>query len=305
MPSSRPRERMSQGSDTVTTRHRIAGRRPTVDLPSIGRRLPRPLVEAAVSAYVAASSALGRNRFVYEYDGRTFRYEYDDFYSFAYLYDCIVDGAMRHEGISLSVLDLEPSFDAIVDVGAHFGVYAVALGVLNPETPVYAFEPNAKNAAVLRANVAANELDATVVERAVSDVDGEIEFFEHPDAHNVHTTARPADADSYTATRLESVTLSRLFAEASIEDAFLKIDAEGEEGKIVDDLLSNASGGRLSGILEVHPERMPTPASDLFDALEANGFEYAVIKARAETPGYYFSNFEPVEEVVASSASGR
>ena len=296
---------MSQRSDTVSRRHPFAGGRPSVDLTSIGRRFPRPLVKAAGSAYVAASSALGRNQFVYEYDGRTFRYEYTDFYSFAYLYNCIVDGRMRHEGLSLDLLDLEPSFDAIVDVGAHFGVYTVALGVLNPETPVYAFEPSERNAAVLRANMDVNGIDGSVVERAVSDGDGEMEFFEHPRAHNAHTTARPDNATEFSTTRTESIALSQLFAAEAIDDAFLKIDAEGEEGKIVEDLLSNASDGRLSGILEVHPERMHTPVDNLFDALDANGFEYAMVKAKAKTPGYYFSNFESVEAVLEANGCER
>ena len=293
---------MSQGSDTVSLRHRIADRTSPIDLTSVGKRMPLSLVKPAGSAYVAAAKALDRNRFVYEYDGHEFHYEYTDFYSFAYLYNCIRDGSMRHEGISLEVLELAPSFDAIVDVGAHFGVYAVALGVLNPETPVYAVEPNARNAAVLQANLAANGIDGTVIERAVSDGTGAIEFFEHPSAHNAHTTARPADAREFSTTRTESIALSQLFAEESIDDAFLKIDAEGEEGKIVDDLLSNAGNGRLSGILEVHPERMHTPVGDLFESLDAHGFEYAVIKEKATSPGYYFSNFESVDEVLGRGA---
>lgn len=265
------------------------------DLTRIGRRIPSPLVEWLGSAYVAQSTARNRNVFEYDHDGETFEYEYDDFATFGYLYRCITGGRTRHEGIPLEVFDLSPAFDAVVDVGAHFGLYSVILGVLNPETPLFAFEPNDRNAAVLRANLERNDIRATVENAAVTGAGGDVEFFEHATAHNAHTTTREGAAGDFSVTRATSKRLSTLLEAGDIRTPFVKLDAEGEEETILPDLLEEAEFDRLSGILEIHPERMSTDPEDLFALLEDHGVAYAPIKRTEKTPAYYISTFEDVE----------
>lgn len=265
-------------------------------LREVGRRLPAPLVERAVEWYVRLARARGTNVHRYVHDGREYAFEYADFDSFAYLHGCLVDGVTRHERIPLSLFDL-PDLDAAIDVGAHFGLYAVILGVRNPGTPVYAFEPDASNAAICRRNLARNGVDGTVVEAAVDAEDGTVTFYEHEDAHNVHTAVRPAETGPYAVRECESASLSTLFERESIEDAFVKVDAEGGELAILEDLLENARYGRLCGLVELHPERLPAPddVAAVLDLLADHGVDYAPVNG---TDRYYVSTFQDASGVV-------
>lgn len=269
-----------------------AGARTRPALARVGRAFPLSLVKVGLTPYVEFTKRMGSNYLTYSYDGAEFRFRYRDFYSFVYQYDCISGGVTRHEGIPLEVLDLGTEFDAILDVGAHFGTYSVILGVLNPGTRLYAFEPSSYNAEILGENVEINGIRGEVREELVSGSDERRKFFEHRSAHMSHTAARPDDPDEYLPTYKDSVAISSVFAEESITDAFLKIDAEGEEVEIITDLLTCADFDRISGILEIHPERIPGSESEVLDLLEANGFTCSTIKMWGKNPGYYFSNFE-------------
>lgn len=71
-----------------------------------------------------------------------------------------------------AVLDaLEPG-DVVFDVGANVGAYTCFLARRLPADRVVAFEPHPANLAALRANLALNDADATLVERALSDASG-------------------------------------------------------------------------------------------------------------------------------------
>jgi FkbM family methyltransferase len=69
--------------------------------------------------------------------------------------------------------------DVVIDVGANIGFFTVLASILvGPTGRVVAFEPGADNLVRLRANLAHNDCqNVTVIEKAVTNQVGEIEFF--------------------------------------------------------------------------------------------------------------------------------
>ena len=135
---------------------------------------------------------------------------------------------------------LKPGMSAI-DIGANHGVYALSMAkAVRPDGRVWAFEPVAATAAMLRRSIARNGLDNLDLRMlALSDHEGIDIFYTYPNSEmNSFTRFEPTDGSV-----TEEVTVSTLDRQfpspvgAAID--FVKIDAEGEEAKIV------ASGERF------------------------------------------------------------
>lgn len=111
------------------------------------------------------------------------------------------------------------------DIGAHHGVYTVALARLCDR--VIAVEPFPESAARVRENLALNELSAEIVEAAVSDKVGTAEFQlspNGPQCHSLHDALRFAGETMNVAV----TTLDALAEEFGVPD-FVKLDIERGE----------------------------------------------------------------------------
>ncbi len=139
----------------------------------------------------------------------------------------------------------DPEFDWLVeqsqearhfaDIGAHIGMYTIAIAALRPSIRVTAFEASAAIAARLRANIASNAEVAsriTVVEKAVSDSTGTRAFLDHGGANSA-VGRLIADGDFRSrATPVAAVTLSDYFSHRPPPD-LVKIDVEGAELEVL------------------------------------------------------------------------
>ncbi len=119
-----------------------------------------------------------------------------------------------------------------VDVGANLGYYTlIAARLVGPSGRVHAFEPNARMRAALEHNIALNSLpNVEVHDQAVSDVVGEISFYESSwEANQGISSIYPGSARS-TEVRVSSTTLDRLVSEGDGRRIDLvKMDIEGAE----------------------------------------------------------------------------
>ena len=126
------------------------------------------------------------------------------------------------------------SGERAVDIGANHGVYALSMArSVGPDGHVWAFEPASETADTLSAGVEANGFrHVTIDRRAVSDRSGSarLRVGEHCE---LNALARDGGPRSDT----EPVELTTLDEAASRHDwgdvDFLKLDAEGEEARIV------------------------------------------------------------------------
>jgi len=122
----------------------------------------------------------------------------------------------------------------IIDIGANYGVYALSMArTVGPTGYVWAFEPASSTADHLAAGIEANGFGHVSLQRyALSDRIGTAELY-----LNAHSELNSLlDSSSHPGAR-ETVALSTLddcFSRFDWQDiAFVKIDAEGEEARIL------------------------------------------------------------------------
>lgn len=235
---------------------------------------------------VALETAAGKNTIPIQVGDIRVEYVYLNAASMLYFKLSLDDDRISHE-VPYSMLDLPPEYDLAIDVGAHFGIYSVLLGALN-ELDVVCFEPSEQNRRVLAANMIHNGIDAPVDDRVVTGSDGEIAFYEGRKlASNDHTTTPFDDSASATSTRA-TVSLSTVIDDADVDAVFAKIDAEGEEDGIIEDLVS-FDGEILSGLVELHPDLLDTDPDDVLERLTDAGFHVEPVPS-VGNPIYRFAN---------------
>jgi FkbM family methyltransferase len=122
--------------------------------------------------------------------------------------------------------------DVIFDVGVNYG-YTSAWFARWAQR-VYAFEPNPKNQSLIREQLRIRAIDnVELVETAVSDREGEAEFFVKPqDGH--HSLGDIGASETIDRIRVPVTTLDRFATERGIDRiGLLKIDVEGYEAEVL------------------------------------------------------------------------
>jgi FkbM family methyltransferase len=142
--------------------------------------------------------------------------------------------------------------DCITDIGAHFGLYAIAFAKrAGAGGCVLAVEADPMNVQVLRAHVRLNQVEniVMVIPQALSDREGEAEWH----SQDMQSVVKPAEAGS-AGPKVKMTTLDRI-SEGRRVDVVL-VDIEGYEeaalrgGRIL--LMDKARRPRLI-VIEVHP----------------------------------------------------
>jgi FkbM family methyltransferase len=134
--------------------------------------------------------------------------------------------------------------DVVVDIGANIGFLTVLAALLvGPTGRVVAFEPDPGNVERLRANLALNEcLNVTIIEKAVTNQVGEVEFFLNSDTSDGNALWDPAQFPGNVkclATQ-KRITLPGTTLDAEWEQLRLpapkviKIDTEGAEQRVLE-----------------------------------------------------------------------
>ena len=142
--------------------------------------------------------------------------------------------------------------DCIADIGAHFGLYAIAFAKrAGAGGCVLAVEADPVNAEVLRAHVRLNQVEGIVqvIAKALSDYEGEAEWH----SQDMQSVAKPAEAGS-AGTKVDMTTLDRN-SEGRRVDVVL-VDIEGYEEAALRggrNLLSDPSRRPRLIVIEVHP----------------------------------------------------
>jgi len=143
-------------------------------------------------------------------------------------------GCMDFERVQAKMINeaLRPSM-TVLDLGANIGYYTLLIARrLQGSGRVYAFEPEAFNFRLLRANVLANGYENVILLRhAVSDIDGGIKLFrggnsgEHSLCYD--NISRHAGSECVSVTTLDS------FAKNIGRVDMVKMDIQGAEGRAI------------------------------------------------------------------------
>lgn len=158
-----------------------------------------------------------------------------------------------YERFSLDLLNvLVEEGTTVIDIGAHYGIYSLLSAQRAGQ--VFAFEPVAENFSILQKNIADNAFkNITVINKAVSDSDGEVTFnvpwasdsagfYEHPNAESIRKVkVQTAAIDS---------------ALPNVDDlSFVKIDTEGHEIHVLEGMQQILKRNKKAKLLvEFNPE---------------------------------------------------
>lgn len=260
--------------------------------------LPRPITALGMAAFIESKKTYGNNYFSFEVNGTQIWYEYTGLRDFSFFYNAI-RGEETREQVPVDLFDLSNA-DAALDLGAHFGLYSVLLGALNPKIPVYAFEPMPSNVEVLKRNIDRNHLDVEVHQAAVNGTGGQVQMESGGQVHGLRFYSdtvegrildEPRSMGAEGTIMVQGIKLSKFLSDRGIKRPFLKIDIEGAEYTVVKDLLDNGDIDSVSGFLELHPGMCTGgDAHEILFWFEANDIAFELVKDyNPSRPGYYFT----------------
>jgi FkbM family methyltransferase len=154
-------------------------------------------------------------------------------------------------------VELIDEADVFVDVGANQGIFTLVGATRNSQLRIFSFEPNPNVHALLRTNVAINDLTNRVTVRsdAVSDRPGEVAFHVPPSPFSaIGALADVAfrDDDGITTT-VPAVRLDDVLATEDVD--VIKIDVEGAEARVIEGaqaLLRRTRPAIIMEVLEPH-----------------------------------------------------
>ena len=121
----------------------------------------------------------------------------------------------------------------IIDIGGHLGFFSILASVLNPDIPIYTFEPHIGNFELLKTNLKNNRIKNVYPKQlAVTDSVGQmdLQISKEDLSHSIIKTLEPTGETQ----KVQTTTLERIFKKNRIERCdLLKLDCEGSEFKII------------------------------------------------------------------------
>ena len=125
--------------------------------------------------------------------------------------------------------------DVVIDIGAHVGVFTIkAAKAVGEKGQVVAIEPEPKNVALLRHNIASNGIEnVIVIGKAVTSYKGKAKL-NLSDVSSCDSIAQPLPYSRGDYIEVETDSLDNIVSELGLSRVdFIKIDAEGSEPEIL------------------------------------------------------------------------
>lgn len=158
--------------------------------------------------------------------------------------------------------------EVVYDVGAEVGYFSVMAATISRSGPVYAFEPNPANLAILEQTALLNkDLDLRIVPKAVGDTRQSTSFLtfaNKPGVANASLLGRLAEVHSDDLGDTITVDMVDLdsFSEEATEPDVIKIDVEGAEALVLRGMRRLLTMKRPKLIIEIHNESAQHEAMD-------------------------------------------
>jgi FkbM family methyltransferase len=170
--------------------------------------------------------------------------------------------------------------NAIIDAGAHIGVFTLYCRAFNPTAKVYCLEPEPNNFRLLKENITLNKVKSIgIIAAALSDRTGKQKLLITPDSHN-HQLSHDSLIDPQKTITVKTLNFSDLCSENKIKAvSLLKMDIEGEEFAVIDNL--SAKNIRLIDyiFLEYHQNGQNSP-KNLEINLRDKGFSVQIFPSK-------------------------
>lgn len=171
-----------------------------------------------------------------------------------------------------------------VDIGANSGLFTFILTGINKNIKTYAFEPNPEILKKLNINLELNpdiSNQLNIINNAVSDKSESVEFAISKKDIQSARIVKEYDGEKVI---VNSITLDEFFEKKEISPDLIKMDAEGEELKILKgmkDLFKNNPPQTM--LIEVHAGYYPEDEAkvfkqSIFDILISNKYKLSALK---------------------------
>jgi FkbM family methyltransferase len=165
----------------------------------------------------------------------------------------------------------------IVDCGANIGVSVLFFKTVYPDATIIAFEPDADAYSLLERNVRENALSGVELHNAaVGATDGVIELYASSDDPASPRAGQQERPDLTEVHRVPMVRLSPLLG----EPALVKLDIEGAERDVIDELVDSGAIRRIGQLLieyHHHVKDGDDALGHLLGSLEEVGFGYQLL----------------------------
>ena len=186
--------------------------------------------------------------------------------------------------------DADSTRPFVIDCGSHIGLSVLYIKTLFPDAQVIAFEPAPDNFRFLSENIKQNALeDVTLVNKALANEEGTMKFYgDDSMIANLFASTRSGQST----TDVEVVKLST-YIDRPVD--FLKMDIEGAEGMVLEDL---ATADKLRMVKQMiieyhhHLDKYVDSLSKFLKTLEDNNFGYLI--DIASDPPYRKMTYEDV-----------
>jgi FkbM family methyltransferase len=162
----------------------------------------------------------------------------------------------------------------IVDAGANIGMAIFYFKKTFPNCSILAFEPNPDVFKILATNISRNKLtNVEIINAGLSDSDGEMTFYTNP--NNSLISSSDPNRGGLIERKVASKKLSTYLLGKKF--FFAKIDVEGAEWQIVQDLSKTNTIGNISQYIFEYHHNTKKPSctmSEFLSTYESHGFGY-------------------------------
>jgi len=173
----------------------------------------------------------------------------------------------------------------IIDCGSNIGISALFFKWICPQSVIYCFEPNPESISLLRKNIKANNFDETIFvnEYAISSNEGRTQF--SIEKQSKASTGATLNISNVLKDRvIINVNLKKLssFINGSVD--ILKLDIEGSEGEVIEEIIQS---GKINNIKEIVLEHhfdnvlFKYPLEKVISNLVSAGFDCKKISEKA------------------------
>jgi len=193
----------------------------------------------------------------------------------------IFDEIFLRSGYDMSKVEFKP--DVIIDCGAHIGMFSLLAASTFPGATVVAYEPNPKNVRLAREQVKRNKLPINVHHAAVSTASTKMEFVAIvANSHGgrlIHDVTPEIQRSKIETFVVDVVDLKSEIQKLNPESLLLKVDIEGEERKVLPDIVPILPD-RTALFFETHSGEPGW--REIETLLRAHAFDVQQINARGE-----------------------
>ena len=175
--------------------------------------------------------------------------------------------------------------DVFYDIGANVGTYTCFVTAKLSSKTVVAFEPEPKNVNRLRENVELNDVDAKIIEAALSNTNGTIDLALTGDesGEGKHSIATGDDTGTI---EVKTAKADTIIDEWQLpKPTVVKIDVEGAEMSVLRGMKNTLQDSCRLVYIEVHPSKLEDygdSPEEVHSILEESGFSVTIIEERGE-----------------------